>query len=78
MVASRAISNPNAYPIDDRDAIDAALSEMCEDPFSGDFKVFAGPMDFDEEFGIGASCSTYEEAKVIIVTGIKRRGSNTY
>ncbi len=79
VIASRAKRQFRRIPSDDRDAIDAAFFEMCNDPFSGDFKSLQG---FD---GLRRRVRDWrilykldEQRRVIVVTAIKRRGSGTY
>jgi mRNA-degrading endonuclease RelE of RelBE toxin-antitoxin system len=70
----RRLSSPERY------LINRAFDEMCEDPFSGDVKFLHG-LDGALRRRIGDWRVLYElnhEHKVIIVTAVKRRGSNTY
>ena len=79
VIASRAKRQCRRLPVTDRSAIDATFSEMCEDPFSGDMKSLRGSDGLRRR--VRAWRILYkldEEKKVIVVTGIKRRGSNTY
>jgi mRNA-degrading endonuclease RelE of RelBE toxin-antitoxin system len=60
--------------------INRAFSEMCEDPFRGDAKFLRG-LDGALRRRIGDWRILYElnqEHKVIVITAVKRRGSNTY
>jgi len=59
VIASRAKRHFRRIPPADRDAIDAAFFEMCDDPFSGDFKVFRAPMDCVVEYVTGASSTNW-------------------
>lgn len=79
VVASRAKRQYRRLPLDDRDAIDAAFSEMCKDPFSGDFKNLRGSDGLRRRVRDWRILFKLDEAaKIIVVTAIKRRGSNTY
>jgi len=56
------------------------FSEMCYDPFKGDVKFLRG-LDGALRRRIGDWRVLYEldqEHKVIVITAVKRRGSNTY
>jgi len=60
--------------------INRAFSDMCEDPFSGDVKCLRG-LDGALRRRVGDWRVLYElnpDHKVIVVTAVKRRGSNTY
>lgn len=79
VIASRAKRQYRRVPADDRDAIDAAFSEMSNNPFSGDFKSLRG------SGGLRRRVRDWrilykldDENQVIVVTAIKRRGSTTY
>jgi mRNA-degrading endonuclease RelE of RelBE toxin-antitoxin system len=79
VVASRAKRQYRRLPSDDRDAIDAAFAEMCEDPFSGDFKSLRGSDGLRRRVRDWRILFKLDEtANLIVVTGIKRRSSNTY
>jgi mRNA interferase RelE/StbE len=64
----------------ERDAVNRAFSLMCNDPFQGDVKFLRG--------GGGALrrrvgdfrifYELHKDNKVIVVTAVERRGSNTY
>jgi mRNA interferase RelE/StbE len=64
----------------ERQQIDHAFSQMCDDPFLGDVKFLHG-LDGTLRRRVGDWRVLYElnqENKIIVVTAIKRRGSNTY
>lgn len=78
-VASRAKRQFRRLPAGDRDAIDATFSEMCVDPFSGDVKRLRGSDGWRRRVGDWRILYRLDEPnKVIVVTAINRRGSNTY
>jgi mRNA interferase RelE/StbE len=75
--ASRAIRRA---PRNDRDQIRAALRLLTDDPYSGDIKLLKGTNGMLRRRA-GNWRVLYEldpDRRVIVVTGIKRRGSNTY
>jgi mRNA-degrading endonuclease RelE of RelBE toxin-antitoxin system len=79
VIASRATRHYHRVPAPDRPAVDAAFSEMRENPFSGDVKILRG------SDGLRRRVRDWrilykldQENHVIVVTAIKRRGSNTY
>lgn len=79
VVASRAKRQFRRLPADDRDAIDAAFSEMCVDPFSGDVKRLRGSDGWRRRVGDWRILYKLDEHnKVIVVTAVKRRSSNIY
>lgn len=79
VVASRAKRQFRRLPAHDRDAIEAALFEMCADPFSGDVKRMRGTDGWRRRVGDWRILYKFDEHnKVIVVTAIKRRDSNTY
>ena len=79
VVASRAKRQFRRLPADDRDAIDAAFSVMCVDPFSGDVKRLRGTDGWRRRVGDWRILYKLDEHnRVIVVTAVTRRGSNTY
>lgn len=79
-IASRARRQLRRLSAPERDEIDRAFSEMCENPFKGDVKFLRG-VDGALRRRVGDWRVLYElnqESKIIVVTAIKRRGSNTY
>lgn len=79
VVASRAKRQLRRLPPDDRDAIDAAFSDMCNDPFSGDVKGLRGLDGLRRRVRDWRILYKLDKAKkVIVVTAIRRRGSTTY
>ena len=79
MVARRARRQYRRPPSDDRDAIDAAFAEMCEDPFSGDFKSIRGSDGLRRRVRDWRILFKLDEtANVIVVTGFNRRGPTAY
>jgi len=64
---------------DESDAIDKAFSEICDNPFQGDVKFLRGLDTLRRRVGDWRVLYQLDEQKqLIIVTAIKRRGSNTY
>lgn len=79
VTASRARREFRRLPADARHAVDAAFSEMCDDPFSGDVKRLGGTDGFRRRVGNWRILYKLDaQRKIIVVTRIKRRGSNTY
>lgn len=79
VIGSRAKRQYRRIPSQDRRGIDAAFSEMCEDPFKGDVKTLHGLNSLRRRVGDWRVLFELSEAKkLIIVTAIKRRGSSTY
>jgi len=75
--ASRAIRRVPYY---ERAQIRVALRLLSDDPYSGDIKLLEGTNGTLRR-RVGNWRILYQldrERKVIVVTGIKRRGSNTY
>lgn len=64
----------------ERKGLNRAFSLMCGDPFQGDIKFLPGGNDTMRR-SVGDLQIFYElhqEDKVIIITAVERRGSNTY
>jgi mRNA interferase RelE/StbE len=62
------------------DQINRAFSAMCEDPFQGDVKFLKG-IEGAFRRRVGDWRVLFElnqENRIIVVTAVKRRGSNTY
>ncbi len=79
VIASRAKRQFRRLSADDRDAINAAFSQMCKDPFDGDVKFLRGLDTLRRRIGDWRILYELNETKkVIVVTAIKRRGSTTY
>jgi mRNA-degrading endonuclease RelE of RelBE toxin-antitoxin system len=79
-ITSRAKRQLGRLSAPERDQIDHAFSEMREDPFRGSIKFLRG-LDGALRRRVGDWCVLYElnqENKIIGVTAVKRRGSNTY
>jgi mRNA-degrading endonuclease RelE of RelBE toxin-antitoxin system len=79
-ITSRAKRQLRRLSASDLGDINQAFSEMCDDPFRGDVKFLHG-LDGALRRRIGDWRVLYElnqEHKVIVVTAVKRRGSNTY
>ena len=80
-----AITNPakrqlRRMPAPDRREINRAFSTMTDDPFNGDVKFLHG-LNGALRRRVGDWRILFElntESKVIVVTAVKRRGSNTY
>ena len=63
----------------ERDAIDQAFSELCENPFRGDVKFLGGQGTLRRRVGDWRIIFELDHYKrVIRVIAVKRRGSNTY
>jgi mRNA-degrading endonuclease RelE of RelBE toxin-antitoxin system len=79
VIGSRAKRQFHRLPSKDRDAIDAAFTEMCADPFDRDVKALGGLKSFRRRVGDWRILfELIEPKKLIVVTAIKRRGSSTY
>ena len=74
--ASRQLRRLNA---DERDNVDRTFAEMCENPLFGDVKFLRGRSSLRRRVGNWRILFELEyEKRVIRVTAVKRRGSNTY
>lgn len=79
VIASRAKRQFRRLSADERDSIDGAFSEMCENPFRGDVKFLRGLETLRRRVGDWRILYQLNEPrKLIVVTAIKRRGSTTY
>jgi mRNA-degrading endonuclease RelE of RelBE toxin-antitoxin system len=79
VIANRAKRQFRRLSTDERDSIDQAFSEMCDNPFQGDVKFLRGLDTLRRRVGDWRILYELNEAKkLIIVTAIKRRGSTTY
>jgi mRNA-degrading endonuclease RelE of RelBE toxin-antitoxin system len=79
VIANRARRQLRRLSADERDHIDDAFDQMCEDPFKGDVKSLRSLDTLRRRVGDWRILFELSEAKrIIIVTAIKRRGSNTY
>ncbi len=79
VIANRAKRQLRRFSADERDSIDAVFSQMCHDPFHGDVKVLRGLGALRRRVGDWRILYALDDAKkIIIVTAVKRRGSNTY
>jgi mRNA interferase RelE/StbE len=79
VIASRAKRQFRRLSADERDGIDQAFSEMCDNPFQGDVKFLRGLDTMRRRVGDWRILYELNEAqKLIVVTAIKRRGSTTY
>jgi len=79
-ITSSAKRQLRRVPSPERNHINRAFSEMCDDPFRGDVKFLRG-LGGALRRRVGDWRILYElneENKVIVVTTIKRRGSKTY
>jgi mRNA-degrading endonuclease RelE of RelBE toxin-antitoxin system len=79
-ISSRAKRQLRRLSPAERNQINDAFSQMCRDPFKGDVKFLRG-LDGALRRRVGEWRVLYElnsENKVIVVTAVKRRGSNTY
>jgi mRNA-degrading endonuclease RelE of RelBE toxin-antitoxin system len=79
VITSRAKRQFRRLSADERDDIDQAFSEMCDNPFQGDVKFLRGLDTMRRRVGDWRILYELNEAKkFIVVTAIKRRGSTTY
>jgi mRNA interferase RelE/StbE len=79
VIASRAKRQLRRLPAEMRDAIDQAFTDMCGNPFSGDMKFLRGLASLRRRVGEWRILYELDDTrKVILVTAVKRRGSNTY
>jgi len=79
VIASRAKRQFRRLSADERDGIDQAFSEMCDNPFQGDVKFLRGLDTMRRRVGDWRILYEMNETqKLIVVTAIKRRGSTTY
>ena len=51
MIANRAVRQLRRLSADEREQIDDAFSQMCDDPFKGDVKVLRGLRALRRKFG---------------------------
>jgi mRNA interferase RelE/StbE len=79
LIANRAKRQFRRLSHSERDTVDEALSEMRDDPFHGDVKSLRGLDSLRRRVGDWRILYELDEAqKIIRVTAIKRRGTNTY
>ena len=79
LIANRAKRQFRRLSPSERDTIDQALLEMRDNPFHGDVKFLRGLGSLRRRVGDWRILYDLDEAqKIIRVTAIKRRGSNTY
>jgi mRNA interferase RelE/StbE len=80
VIASRAKRELRRLTDPERRQIDGAFSEMCRNPYDGDVRFIKGADGaFRRRTGDWRILYDLEpEHKVIVITAIKRRGSNTY
>jgi mRNA-degrading endonuclease RelE of RelBE toxin-antitoxin system len=79
IVASRGKRQLRRLPADARDSIDRAFSEMCDNPFSGDVKFLRGLGSLRRRVSDWRILFELNESKrLIVVTAVRRRGSNAY
>ena len=79
VIASRAKRQFRRLPAEARDAINAAFADMSDNPFSGDVKSLGGSDGFRRRVRDWRILYKLDEHnKVIVVTAVRRRGSNTY
>lgn len=63
----------------ERDVIDEAFSQLCNDPFQGDIKFLRGSGSLRRRVGDWRIIFDLDHAnRVIKVTSVERRGSKTY
>ena len=79
VIANRAKRHLRRLSAGEQHWISDALSEMLEDPFRGDVKFLRGLNTLRKRVGDWRILYELDEAKrMIVVTAIKRRGSNSY
>ena len=79
VIANRATRQFRRLSPVERDHIDDAIADMCDNPFHGDVKFLRGIDSLRRRVGDWRILYELHEARRIIrVTAIKRRGSNTY
>jgi mRNA-degrading endonuclease RelE of RelBE toxin-antitoxin system len=79
LIANRAKRQFRRLSATERDAIDQALSGMCHDPHHGDVKFLRGLDSLRRRVGDWRILYELDQTRRIIrVTAIKRRDSNTY
>jgi mRNA-degrading endonuclease RelE of RelBE toxin-antitoxin system len=79
LIANRARRQLRRLSADERERIDGAFSQMCDNPFGGDVKSLRGLATLRRRVGDWRILFELREAeRIIIVTAIKRRGSSTY
>jgi mRNA-degrading endonuclease RelE of RelBE toxin-antitoxin system len=79
VIANRAKRQLRRLSADEQQKISEALFEMSQDPFRGDVKSLRGLDSLRRRVGDWRILYELREAKMtIIITAIKRRGSNTY
>jgi mRNA interferase RelE/StbE len=79
VIASRAKRQFRRLAANDRDKIDQAFSEMCDDPLRGDVKFLRGLDALRRRVGDWRILYELDESnRLIVVTAIRRRSSSTY
>ena len=80
VITSRAKRQLRRLAGSERKQIDAAFSKMCHNPYHGDIQFLKGSNGaLRRRLGDWRIFYDLEpEHKIIVLTGIKRRGSNTY
>jgi mRNA interferase RelE/StbE len=80
ILANQASRTIRRAPLNEQDQIRAALRLLSDDPYTGDVRLLKGTHGTLRR-RVGYWRIIYElnhKSKVIVVTAIKRRGSNTY
>jgi mRNA-degrading endonuclease RelE of RelBE toxin-antitoxin system len=80
LIANRARRAKRDMPRAEAEQIDAAYVEMLKDPYSGDIKFLRGT-DRAVRRKVGAWRIMFDvddDRRIIVVTDVKRRDSNTY
>ena len=80
LIANRARRAKRDMPRADAEQIDAAYVEMRENPYSGDIKFLRGT-DRAVRRRVGAWRIMFDvddDRRIVVVTDVKRRDSNTY
>jgi mRNA-degrading endonuclease RelE of RelBE toxin-antitoxin system len=79
LIGNRARRQLRRLSSGERDNIDEAFSEMCENPYAGDVKILRGRDSLRRRVGYWRILFELDqEYHLIKVTAVKRRGSNTY
>lgn len=79
LIGNRAKRQLRRLSISERDEIDEAFSEMCENPFNGDVKFLGGGDALRRRVGTWRILFELDRRhRVIRVIAVKRRTSNTY
>jgi mRNA-degrading endonuclease RelE of RelBE toxin-antitoxin system len=79
LIGNRARRQLRRLSSGEREKIDEAFSEMCENPYEGDVKVLRGRKSLRRRVGDWRILFDLDQVThVIRVTAVERRGSSTY